>query len=289
MTMDQSAVMSVVEARELAVRAHGDQRDRDGSFHIAHVARTAERVPAAAAFQRVAWLHDVGEDSALVVEALALPQVEREAIALLTHDEREPYHQYIEQLATAAGQAGVLARAIKEADMLDNLRRCADAHDKAVAQYGRALARLWSAGSETPDSDGSPGSVGVAGLTVKGVCSDDRTRVLLCLNDRGEWELPGGRPNPGESYPDCVTREIQEETGLHTSVRSLITAYPYEVLPGRWVHVLVYGCDLRDPSPVQHSAEHRAVDFFSASELDELPVADGYRHAISGWLGTSAR
>jgi ADP-ribose pyrophosphatase YjhB (NUDIX family) len=188
----------------------------------------------------------------------------------------------------APGQPGLLARAIKEADMLDNLRRCAEVHDEAVAQYGRALARLWSSGSETPDSGGLPGCVGVPGFTVKGVCSDDDTRVLLCLNHRGEWELPGGRPNPGESYPDCLTREIQEETGLHTAVRSLLTAYPYEVLPGRWVHVLVYGCDLRDPASVQHSAEHRAVDFFSASELEELPVPTG-TDAISGWLGPSER
>jgi len=37
--------MSVTEARRLAVRKHENQRDRDGSFHIAHVARVAERVP----------------------------------------------------------------------------------------------------------------------------------------------------------------------------------------------------------------------------------------------------
>jgi (p)ppGpp synthase/HD superfamily hydrolase len=144
--MDQSSVISVVQARELAVRAHADQRDRDGSFHIAHVARVAEGVPGEAPYQRVAWLHDAVEDCALTVEELPLPDAERGAIALLTHDEREPYQQYIERLVMAAGQAGVLARSVKEADMLDNLRRCAEARDEAVAQYGRALARLRSAG-----------------------------------------------------------------------------------------------------------------------------------------------
>jgi 8-oxo-dGTP pyrophosphatase MutT (NUDIX family) len=285
--------MSVVEAREFAIRAHGDQRDRDGSFHIAHVARVAERVPREPSFQRVAWLHDVVEDTALAVEDLALPAVEREAIALLTHDEREPYQQYVERLAGAAGQAGDLARSIKEADMLDNLRRCADAQDEAVAQYGRALARLWSAGSRSGSEDPSAGTwpsssdtAGAAEVTIKGVCLDDGGRVLLCLNHRGDWELPGGRPNPGESYPDCLAREIQEETGLRAAVRSLITAYPYEVLPDRWVHVLVYGCDLDGSASTRPSPEHDDVDFFSVGGLDELPVAEGYRHAISSWLAT---
>jgi 8-oxo-dGTP diphosphatase len=288
--------MSVVEARELAVRAHADQLDRDGSFHIAHVARVAERVPGKPSFQRVAWLHDVVEDTALAVEDLALPDAEREAIALLTHDEREPYEQYVERLAVAAGRAGDLARSIKEADMLDNLRRCANAHDEAVAQYGRALARLWSAasrsGSEAPPAStwsSSTDTAGAAAITVKRVCLDDRARVLLCLNHRGEWELPGGRPNPGENYPDCLTREVQEETGLLAAVGSLITAYPYEVLPYRWVHVVVYGCDLDGSVATPPSPEHDEIDFFSAGGLDELPLAEGYRHAISAWLATTPR
>lgn len=136
--------MSVVEARELAVRAHGDQRDRDGSFHIAHVARVADRVPREASFQRVAWLHDVVEDSPITVEQLGLPGVERDAIALLTHDGHEPYQDYVQRIALAGGQAGQLARAIKEADLLDNLHRCSAGRDQAVGRYGQALATIWS-------------------------------------------------------------------------------------------------------------------------------------------------
>lgn len=44
--------------------------------------------------------------------------------------------------------AGELARAIKQADMLDNLRRCARDHDPAVLQYGRALAAMWTVHSD---------------------------------------------------------------------------------------------------------------------------------------------
>lgn len=139
--------MSVTEARAIAVQAHGDQRDRDGSFHIAHVARVAERSPDDDAHQRVAWLHDVIEDSGLKAAELAhrLPDVELEAVQLLTHDDPEvSYADYVAAIASAPGPAGALARAIKQADMLDNLSRCVRDHDPAIAQYGLALAALWS-------------------------------------------------------------------------------------------------------------------------------------------------
>ena len=147
MTTDAS-LMSVTEARELAVRTHADQRDRDGSFHIAHVARVAQAVPADDSHQRLAWLHDVIEDSELTAHDLSdqLTADEHEALRLLTHDEPEArYDNYVARIIGAPGAAGDLARVIKEADMLDNLRRCARDRDPAVAQYGRALAALWTA------------------------------------------------------------------------------------------------------------------------------------------------
>lgn len=141
--------MSVTEAREVAVRAHADQRDRDGSFHIGHIARVAEAVSDDDAYQRVAWLHDVIEDSGVTAKDLKdrVDPDELQALALLSHQNAsEPYDEYVRRIIGAPGRAGEIARAVKQADMLDNLRRCARDHDPAVAQYGRALAALWSAG-----------------------------------------------------------------------------------------------------------------------------------------------
>jgi hypothetical protein len=158
--------MSVTDARELAVRAHRDQRDRDGSFHIAHVARVAESVAQSDSHQRVAWLHDVVEDSDVGIDDLRarLPTAEVDAVLLLTHDESEPYEDYIDRLARAEGDAGSLARGVKEADMLDNLRRCALARDPAVGRYGQALAKLWSRddGASLDRSGSGSGSTAIA-------------------------------------------------------------------------------------------------------------------------------
>jgi len=61
--LEPDTLMSVVQASELAARAHGEQRDRDGSLHIDHVARVAGSVCTSDAHRRVAWLHDVVEDT----------------------------------------------------------------------------------------------------------------------------------------------------------------------------------------------------------------------------------
>ncbi len=34
----------------------------------------------------------------------------------------------------------------------------------------------------------------------------------------GSWEFPGGKRNPGESFKNCVKREIQEELGIDVEV-----------------------------------------------------------------------
>ena len=46
-------------------------------------------------------------------------------------------------------------------------------------------------------------------ISVKGVIPTDDGVVLL-RNERGEWELPGGRLETGESPEECVAREILE-------------------------------------------------------------------------------
>jgi hypothetical protein len=82
---DDTPTMTVRQARSLAVGAHADQRDRDGSLHIDHVARVTDAVRADAALQRVAWDCDV--TAADLCEAR--PRAEVEAVVLLTHDDRD--------------------------------------------------------------------------------------------------------------------------------------------------------------------------------------------------------
>ncbi|WP_455410029.1 NUDIX domain-containing protein [Streptomyces hiroshimensis] len=48
-------------------------------------------------------------------------------------------------------------------------------------------------------------------VPVKGVAFDATGRVLLLHNERGEWELPGGRLEPADPSPErTVEREFEK-------------------------------------------------------------------------------
>lgn len=124
-------------------------------------------------------------------------------------------------------------------------------------------------------------------LSVKGVCLNGAGEALLCENWRGEWELPGGRPDPGESFVDCLRRELAEETGLSVEVCGAVDAScSFEVLPERWVHVVAYGCRLQGSQEPTTSDEHRAARFFPMAALGDLPLPNPYRRAVAAWSET---
>lgn len=62
--------------------------------------------------------------------------------------------------------------------------------------------------------------------SVSAVIFDRRRRLLLQQrSDGGQWGLPGGSVEIGESVTDAVRREVDEETGLRVIARRLIGVY----------------------------------------------------------------
>ena len=120
-------------------------------------------------------------------------------------------------------------------------------------------------------------------LSIKGVLLHD-SRVLLLLNERDEWDLPGGRPDAGEDHRAALVREVREETGLAVEVGALIDEHLFEVLPQRFVRIVAYACTLVTEGTIALSPEHREACWVELTVLGEriagrsLPV--GYLGAI---------
>jgi 8-oxo-dGTP pyrophosphatase MutT (NUDIX family) len=117
--------------------------------------------------------------------------------------------------------------------------------------------------------------------SIKGVLIHDG-RVLLLLNERGEWDLPGGRPEPGEDHRIALTREVREETGIAVDVGTLLDEHLFEVLPQRFVRIVAYRCTLAGTADIVLSDEHLQTYWAPVAELAEIIA--GHR-LPSGYLG----
>lgn len=79
-------------------------------------------------------------------------------------------------------------------------------------------------------------------VSIKGVFCTASGEVVLLMNERDEWELPGGRIEIGESPRQCVEREIREELDVAVSAGELLDSYLFEVVPGKHVFIETYAC-----------------------------------------------
>jgi len=120
-------------------------------------------------------------------------------------------------------------------------------------------------------------------VSIKGVVIHDGG-VLLLLNERGEWDLPGGRPDVGEDHRAALRREVREETGLEVEVGAALAGYLFEVLPGRFVRIEPYACRVAAGGDVTLSHEHLEMRWAPIAELGETiaghPLPAGYLTAI---------
>jgi len=121
--------------------------------------------------------------------------------------------------------------------------------------------------------------------SIKGVLLIER-QVLLVKNARDEWESPGGRIDPGEEHAQTLVREFAEELSIEIAARAPIDSYLFEVIPGRHVLIVTYGCTLLGKFRPAISREHTEHCLWSVEGLSELRLPVGYRRSIEKWAKT---
>ncbi|MBI3709340.1 MAG: NUDIX hydrolase [Proteobacteria bacterium] len=119
-------------------------------------------------------------------------------------------------------------------------------------------------------------------MSIKGVVFVG-DRVVLLKNERDEWELPGGKLEPGEDPIPCLAREIAEELSITVEVGAILDCWRYDIRNKVEVVVVSYGCHAGSAESLKPSNEHKALGLFTLQELGDLKMPDGYRRAIRRW------
>lgn len=101
----------------------------------------------------------------------------------------------------------------------------------------------------------------------------------------GLWEFPGGKREGGETFEECLVREIREELGVEISVGELFEEVRHDY-PEKSVHLKFFRCKLIDGEP--QALDCAAVKWVDKAGLaaHEFPAADTRlleRLRVKGW------
>ncbi|WP_410675193.1 NUDIX hydrolase [Amycolatopsis sp. cmx-4-68] len=129
---------------------------------------------------------------------------------------------------------------------------------------------------------------GLTSTTVRcvgGIVFDAHGSLLLIrrVNDpgSGQWSLPGGRVEPGESDKEAVIRELREETGLDVIPGTLVgsvTRGPFEIHD--------YACEVAGGvlTPGDDASDARWSDAADLTALDAAgELVDALYVTLRGW------
>ena len=107
-----------------------------------------------------------------------------------------------------------------------------------------------------------------------GAIAIDNERLLMVRRGRGpaagEWSIPGGRVEPGETVAEAVVRELQEETGLEGVCADFVG---WDERIGEEFHFVLLAfkvtlLDLTEPVAGDDAAEAAWVPLHDVAELN---------------------
>lgn len=116
---------------------------------------------------------------------------------------------------------------------------------------------------------------------------DEQGRIFLTRRtDNGQWCLPGGRMESGESVAEACEREVWEETGLRVRVTRLVGVYSHPdqlvvYADGNKAHIVAlhFEAEIISGEPI---LSNETIDFgyFTMEEIQALEFLGRHRERI---------
>src|SRR6266700_5299621 len=123
------------------------------------------------------------------------------------------------------------------------------------------------------------------------IVSDDDGRILLQRrSDSGNWALPGGAMDIGETLAQSAIREVREETGFDVRIDRIVGIYSdpghvfaYDDGEVRQEFSICLACTIMGGT-LQVSSESTAVDLFAFEDVADMQMHESIRIRIRDYL-----
>ena len=124
---------------------------------------------------------------------------------------------------------------------------------------------------------------------------NEEGKVLLTRRlDNGQWCLPGGGVEAGESPSEAVVREVSEETGLRVRVKRLVGVYsdPNQLVmyvDGNKVQIVAIHFEVEvTGGALGLSNETSAFGYFSLKEMEGMEMLGHHKKRMEDTLARKA-
>ena len=113
-------------------------------------------------------------------------------------------------------------------------------------------------------------------VDVRAAVFDGNAILLIKEPDDGDWSLPGGWADVGESPAEATAREVYEESGYRVRVTRLLSAYDRDRQGHSpslyYVYKLIFLCEILDYDP-SVAVEADGIGFFAADRIPPLSLS----------------
>jgi len=123
-----------------------------------------------------------------------------------------------------------------------------------------------------------------------GAIAVDEDRLLMIRRGHGpaagEWSVPGGRVEAGETLAEAVVREVAEETGLEAVCDDLV-GWVERIGDEHYFVILDFGVTILEPEPVKAGDDAAEAAWVPLHEVTDLTLVDGLAEFLheNGILG----